>query len=92
MIMIRSLQRDENDHDRGLDVGDKPAMTPFWNPDKNPEIIHYGEHHYQPCHHHHNRHHAGGAHEIQPSDEASVLCPSYFLESVLVSPYPVEPG
>jgi hypothetical protein len=48
MVMIRSLQRDEND--RGLVVGDKPGMTPFWKP----EIIHYGEHHYHHCHHDHN--------------------------------------
>ena len=71
MVMIHSLQRDEND--RGLEVGDKPAMTPFWKPDI---ILIYSlwrapltYHHY---HHHHNRHHAGGAHEIQPSNEASV--------------------
>jgi hypothetical protein len=68
MVMIRSLQRDEND--RGLEVGDKPAMTPFWKL----EIIHYGKHHY--CHHHYNRHHAGGAHEIQSSNETSAVSPS----------------
>jgi len=68
-VMIRSLQRDEND--RGSEVGDKRAMTPFWKP----EIIHSCEHHYHHCHHDHkihNRRHAGGAHEIRPSIEAFV--------------------
>lgn len=59
--MIRSLQRDEND--RCLEVGDE-LMTPFWKP----EIIHYGEHHLPSS----SQPPAGGAHEIQASNEVSV--------------------